>query len=92
MTMDIALAPCLLADSTSPNTYTAAVWERSGMLPATITIAPNSPIARAKLSNAPLLIGNQSAGKVTRQNMVAEPAPNVAAPERWQSHTPEYGR
>ena len=39
-----------------------------GMLPATISVAPNSPIARAKASSMPARMPRQASGSVTRKN------------------------
>ena len=50
------------------------------MLPATTTMAPNSPIARAKLKSVPLTRGTTIAGKTTRRKIVQVPAPMVAGP------------
>jgi len=79
MTIDNALAASRFSDSTSPSTYTAAVCDLNGMLPATITIDPNSPIARAKLNSVPLIKGMASVGSTMRRKMVRPPAPSVAA-------------
>ena len=53
------------------------------MLPATITIAPNSPMARAKLSSAPLARGRISGGRVMRRKIVQPLAPRVVAASSW---------
>src|SRR5471032_1025285 len=57
--------------------YTAidSVCVLPGMLPATISVAPNSPIARANASSAPASTPRQASGSVTRRN-----TPNGAIP------------
>jgi hypothetical protein len=43
----------------------------AGMLPATISVAPNSPRARAKASSTPARMPRQASGSVTRKNTAA---------------------
>jgi hypothetical protein len=49
------------------------------MLPATTTIDPNSPSARAKLSSAPLTIAGVIIGRMTLVNVFQRDAPSVHA-------------
>ncbi len=46
----------------------AAVCVWPGMEPATISEAPNSPMARAKASSVPARMPGQASGSVTRKN------------------------
>ena len=52
-----------------------AIW----VLPASSTIDPNSPTARAKASAAPETIAGRSAGRTTRLKITALEAPREAA-------------
>ena len=49
------------------------------MLPATISVAPNSPKARAKASSTPARMPRQASGKVTRKNTATLPRPSTRA-------------
>ncbi len=56
------------------------------MLPATINVAPNSPIARANASSRPARMPRQASGKVMRKNTAASDTPSVrAAFSSWPS-------
>src|SRR3990167_2036608 len=61
--------------------YTAidSVCVLPGMLPATISVAPNSPSARAKPSSTPARMPRQASGSVTRQNTPASEMPSTRA-------------
>src|SRR5207244_3399378 len=56
-------------------TNTGAVRVRPGMFPDTMTMAPNSPRARANASNAPAATAGRSAGSMTFLKVIHRPAP-----------------
>ena len=58
---------------------TGAVSVLPVRFPATITTAPNSPIARANARSAPAAMAGRSAGSTTRRNVVHPDAPNENA-------------
>ena len=49
------------------------------MFPATISVAPNSPMARANASMVPARTPRQASGNVTRKNTRSSEAPSVRA-------------
>ena len=49
------------------------------MLPAIMTVAPNSPSARANPSTAPAMTAGRASGSVMVKNTRTGPAPSVAA-------------
>ena len=58
---------------------TASVLVEPGMLPAIMTVAPNSPSARANPSTAPATTAGRASGSVMVKNTRSGPAPSVAA-------------
>jgi hypothetical protein len=52
---------------------------RPARLPAKVTVAPNSPSARAQHRMAPAATDGATMGSVTRRNTIQRPAPRVAA-------------
>ena len=67
------------SDSRARNTARGMVWVRPWRLPAKVTVAPNSPRARAQHSTAPAMIDGAACGRVTRRKTVHRLAPSVAA-------------
>src|SRR5664279_1100552 len=55
------------------------VWVVPGKLPAKVTVAPNSPSARAQHSTLPATRLGQINGRVTRRKVANGADPNVAA-------------
>ena len=55
------------------------VWVRPGMLPASMSVAPNSPMARAKASTVPATRPGAASGTSTRRKTVHSLAPRVRA-------------
>ncbi|OJH79874.1 MAG: hypothetical protein BSK19_06180 [Stenotrophomonas maltophilia] len=69
------------------------VCVRPGMLPATISVAPNSPIARANASSRPARIPRHASGRVMRKNTAASDTPSVrAACSNWPSTSSNAAR
>ena len=58
------------------------------MLPATISVAPNSPSARAKASSTPASTPRQAIGSVTRKNSAHSPRPSTRAARSSCGSTP----
>ena len=58
------LAVTLSPDSTAKYIASGIVWVCSGMFPATIRVAPNSPSALAKESTKPATMPGQARGSV----------------------------
>ena len=58
---------------------TDSVWVRPGRLPAIISVAPNSPSARAKASSTPATMPRAASGSVTRKNTPAWHTPSTRA-------------
>src|SRR5438874_2287112 len=56
-----------------------SVWVLPGMLPATMTVAPNSPRAREKARTLPARMPRHASGRVTRKKARAGPQPRVRA-------------
>ena len=54
--------------------YRGIVWVSPGMLPAIMTVAPNSPRPRANASTAPAMTPRRASGRVTRSVVCAGPA------------------
>ena len=66
----------------------ASVRVRPGMLPATITVAPNSPSARANARTVPARTPRQARGSVTRKNAAAGAQPSVRPRPTSRGSTP----
>src|SRR3954451_14459381 len=64
------------------------VWVRPGKFPANVTVAPNSPSARAQHSTAPAATPGATSGNVTWVNVVQRPAPSVAAASSYRASAP----
>ncbi|MNQ93372.1 hypothetical protein D3C85_1088350 [compost metagenome] len=65
---------------------TDRVCVRPGRLPAIISVAPNSPSARANASSTPAAMPRAAKGRVTRKNTPASPTPSTrAAFSSWLS-------
>src|SRR5471032_2382265 len=77
ITSRLALSSCPACTAS----YTAidSVFVLPGMLPATISVAPNSPIERANASSVPPSTPRQASGKVTRRNTPNGPMPSTLA-------------
>src|SRR5471032_1733980 len=77
ITSRLALSSCPACTAS----YTAidSVCVLPGMLPATISVAPNSPIARANASKAPASTPRQASGRVTRKNTPIGAMPSTRA-------------
>ena len=58
------------------------VWVRPGMLPASMSVAPNSPSARANASTVPAITPGPARGKSTLRKTLHSPAPSVRAAAR----------
>src|SRR5690606_14803665 len=70
--------------SSATNTAKGMVWVRPCRLPANVTVAPNSPNARAQVSSRPDTRDGAIIGSVTRRSTVHLPAPSVAAAPSWR--------
>ena len=57
----------------------AKVWVLPGILPATIRVAPNSPMPRAKASMSPAKMPFQASGRETVSRTRSSEAPKVRA-------------
>src|SRR5450830_13930 len=64
---------------TASYTATDSVCVLPGMLPATISVAPNSPSARTKPSSTPARMPRQASGKVTRKKIAISEMPSTRA-------------
>ena len=76
------------SDESPTNTASGIVWVRPWRLPAKVTVAPNSPRARAQASTTPARKAGAIIGIVTRRNTVKRDAPSDAAAVSKRRSTP----
>ena len=79
--MSTRLKPSADPSPFSRRRYTASgkVWVRPEMLPAKVSVAPNSPSARAHASVAPATSDGAMSGAMTRRKTSSRDAPKLAA-------------
>src|SRR5699024_5844543 len=79
MVMTQVQARAMFPDCNAVYIAVGIVCVRPGILPATMSVAPNSPIARAKLNNAPVTSAVVDRGRVTFMNVCSLFAPSTFA-------------
>ena len=72
----------MLPSSTAEKIAMGIVWVRPGMLPASMSVAPNSPSARAKARTVPASTPGAAIGNSTLRKTRPSEAPNVRAASR----------